>query len=464
MAGRDKGMTRRGFVGQMSCAAVGSTAFYSTLTSLLMSNRVSAQSLSSAGGHKAVVCLFFAGGNDSFNMLVPQEPDEFLRYREARSEMALEAGAPLPITDAASGRAFGLHPSLGGLQSLYQSGELAFVCNAGALVQPTDLAGYTSGSARLPLGLFSHSDQQMHWQTATPDKRDAKGWLGRMADVLDAINEDPRTSMNISLAGANILQSGDSVIPYSITRDGAINLQFYGDENHPYFQGAVDSLLEQEYQNLLQRTYANLNRGSIDLGLAFNDAVGEDPPFAAEFPDSPLGGDLRMIARSIASNEALGHRRQTFLAQRGGFDHHDNLVSGHAALMQELGEAVAAFWAAIQEMGLQDQVLLFTASDFGRTLTSNGDGTDHAWGGNHIVLGGGISGGRLFGEYPEDIGLGNDLDTGRGRLIPTTSVDEYFAEIALWLGTQRSELATVLPNIGRFYDASSNAAPLGFWQ
>ncbi|MBK1876249.1 DUF1501 domain-containing protein [Pelagicoccus mobilis] len=448
----------------MSCAAVGSTAFYSTLISLLMSNRVSAQSMTGSSGHKALVCLFLEGGNDSFNMVVPQEADEFQRYRAARTSMGLAPDQPLPITDSASGRSFGLHPMLGDLQSLYQSGELAFVCNTGTLIEPTTLAAFENRSARLPLGLFSHADQQMHWQTSTPDKRDSKGWIGRMADVLQSINEAPKTSMNISLSGTNILQSGNSVIPYTITNEGAIDLQFYGAEDHAYFKGAVDSVLEQEYQNLLQKTYSNLNREAIDLGIAFNAAVGEEIPFSTEFPDTELADDLRMIARSIAANGNLGQQRQTFLARRGGFDHHDDMISGHSYLMEEVGQAVGAFWAAIKEMGMEDQVVLFTASDFGRTLTSNGDGTDHGWGGNHFVLGGGINGGRFYGEYPENIGLGNDLDTGRGRLIPTTSVDQYFAEIALWLGVEKSDLSIALPNIERFYDLGSSSAPLGFWQ
>ncbi len=460
---KTKGIDRRRFIGQVSCAAVGSTAFYSTLVSLLMSSRVSAQSLPASSGHKALVCLFLDGGNDSFNMLVPREAAEFQRYRGIRTNMGLQGEELLPITDARSGRAFGLHPELGKLQTLYDAGELAFVCNVGTLVQPTTLAEYENRVARLPLGLFSHSDQVMHWQTSTPDKRDSKGWIGRMADVLDSLNETPKVSMNISLAGTNILQSGNTLLPYSITQTGAIDLQFYGAEDHQYFKGAVDSVLDQEYQNLLQRTYAKFNRSAIDLGVEFNAAVGEALPFSTEFPDTQFGRDLKMIARSIAANGNLGHQRQTFLARRGGFDTHDLMLTNHGVLMAELSEAVGAFWAAIKEMGLQDEVVVFTASDFGRTLTSNRDGTDHGWGGNHFVLGGGLDGGRLYGEFPEDISDGNDLDTGRGRLIPTTSVDQYFAELALWLGISKSDLALALPNIERFYDLSSGSSPLGIW-
>lgn len=428
-----------------------------------MSSRVSAQSLPASGGHKALVCLFLDGGNDSFNMLVPQETDEFQRYRSARTEMGLKPDQPLPIVDSESGRAFGLHPSMEAMQGLYTDGDLAFVCNTGTLIEPTTLAAFENRSARLPLGLFSHSDQVMHWQTSTPDKRGSKGWLGRMADVLDALNESPKVSMNISLAGTNILQSGNTLIPYSITQNGAIDLQFYEDQDHQYFKGAVDSVLDQEYQNLLQRTYAKSNRSAIDLGVEFNASVGDVVPFSTEFPNTWVGNDLKMIARSIAANGNLGHQRQTFLSRRGGFDAHDELLADHEDLMLEVSEAVGAFWAAIKEMGMEDEVVLFSASDFGRTLTSNGDGTDHGWGGNHFVLGGGLNGGRLYGEYPENIGLGNDLDTGRGRLIPTTSVDQYFGELALWLGTPKSDLSLALPNIERFYDLGSSSSPLGLW-
>lgn len=458
-----KGVSRRKFIGQMSCAAVGSTAFYSTLASLLMGNRVSAQGLSPASGHKALVCLFMDGGNDSFNMLVPREAAAYQSYRAARGSMGLQSSELLPIADAASGRAFGLHPNLEAMQSLYNSGDLAFVCNLGTLVEPITLAQFENQTAKLPLGLFSHADQMMHWQTSTPDKRDSKGWLGRMADVLQSVGEAPRVSMNISLAGSNILQTGNRVLPYSVDHKKAIELQFYGEANHAYFKGAVDSLLEQEYQNLLQRTYAGMNRNSIELAVEFNAAIGENAPFSTQFPDSAYGRQLQMVARSIAANGALGHQRQTFLVRHWGFDTHSYHLVDHARLMGETSEAVGAFWAAIKEMGLEDEVTVFSASDFGRTLSANEDGTDHGWGGNHFVLGGGLNGGRLYGDFPEDLGEGNDLDTGRGRLIPTTSVDQYFAELALWLGTSKSDLSLVLPNIDRFYDLGSSSSPLGLW-
>lgn len=456
-------LTRRQFIGQASCAAVGTTALYSTLTSLLVANRLSAQTLPPASSHKALVCLFLQGGNDSHNMLAPREDDEHARYSTARGEMGIAKEALLPIVDSASGRAFGLHPNAIEIQNLYNAGDLAFVSNTGSLVEPTTLADYKNGSVKLPLGLFSHADQSMHWQTSTPDKRDSIGWLGRVADVLDAANTDPKVSMNISLAGTNILQTGNSVIPYAVTNNGAIDLQFYGNENHTYFKGAVDNLLAQEYENLLQSTYSKLNRDAIDLGIVFNQAIEQGSPISTEFPDTRLSGELAMVARSIAAQGPLNQQRQTFMVNSGGWDTHDNHIEDHADLMLEMSQAIGAFWSAISELGLQDQVTLFTASDFGRTLTSNGDGTDHGWGGNHLVLGGGLNGGRLYGDYPEDLSLDNSLDTGRGRFVPTLSVDQYFAELALWFGAQGSDLPLMLPNLDRFYDPNSSEPPIGLW-
>lgn len=458
--------TRREFLGQASCAAVGSTALYSTLLSLLMTNRASAETLNPQAGYKSLVCLFMAGGNDSFNLLVPREADEYARYAAVRSDMALGEEALLGIVDEASGRRFGVHASAPELASLYQAGKLAFLCNVGTLVEPTTLAGFKSGTASLPLGLFSHSDQIMHWQTSIPDERGSKGWLGRAADVLDALHESSKVSMNLSLAGQNVMQAGDLVLPYAISRSGAIRLNNYTESSSDrFFVQAVDSLLDQEYRNALQRTYARMNREAIDSGAAFNEAlaVANETPLTTQFPDTTLGNELKMVAQTIRARGPLGLQRQTFFVRRGGWDHHDSLLERHAALTADVSAAVGAFWAAIEEMGLQDQVTLFTASDFGRTLSSNGDGTDHAWGGNHFVLGGGARGGRLYGAYPEDLSLGNALDTGRGRLIPTTSVDEYFAELALWMGVQSSDLGSVLPNLDRFYDLSSGAKPLGMF-
>ncbi|HVU35485.1 MAG TPA: DUF1501 domain-containing protein [Opitutaceae bacterium] len=449
---------------QPNCDAVGSTAMYSSLLNLTMTSRAAAEHLGTERDYKALVCLFLDGGNDSYNMLVPREEEEFARYRRARGDLALARGDLLEINDpAGGGRSFGIHPAMPEIRDLYQAGQLSFVCNVGTLVERTNLADIQRYTARLPLGLYSHADQVMHWQTSTPDARGSVGWAGRAAEVLQALNEKDAVSMNISLSGTNVFQSGRNLVPYSITPDGVSLLRGYDDPTRPFFQKAVDSMLELRYQSLLKQTYASLTRTSISSANRFLSAWNAAPRVTTAFPETVLGRGLRGVAQAIAARENLGMRRQTFFVRSAGWDHHDEVLASQSTMLRTVSEAVGSFWHAIGNLGLQDRVVLFTVSDFGRTLSSNGRGSDHGWGGHQFVVGGPQQGGRLYGRYPEDLSLGNGLDTGRGRLIPTTSVDEYFAELALWLGVARSDLGRTLPNIERFYSVSSDRAPLGLF-
>jgi uncharacterized protein (DUF1501 family) len=296
-----------------------------------------------------------------------------------------------------------------------------------------------------------------------PDRAVGLGWGGRSADLLAALNQNPEISMNISLSGSNVWQAGQQVVEYAITSDGSIGLDGYeGNWNYNHVRGAaIDSQLDLEYRNLFEKTFAQKSRGSIDAHYHFMEAINAAAPLTTVFPtDSWLGDQLRMIARTIAARGPLGVRRQTFFVSLGGWDHHDEVINNQQAMLAEVSACLGAFNTAMIELGTQNDVTLFTASDFGRTLTSNGAGSDHAWGGNHIVMGGGVNGKRIFGQYP-DLFEDNALDTGRGRLIPTTSVDEYFADLALWLGVDKANLPLVLPNISRFYNINSSSAPLG---
>lgn len=468
---RPQPSTRRDFLRQAGCAALGSTSLYSILLNLAMTGRAAAESLPLANAadrvpYKALVCLFLDGGNDSFNMLVPGEAGEFSRYSAARGNLALSADTLLEITQPtgdSAGRRFGLHAGMPEFQRLYAEGKLSFVANVGTLVERTSVAAINSYTAKLPLGLYSHSDQAMHWQTATPDRRGSIGWGGRAAEILQSLNEKNEISMNISLGGTNLFQSGPNLIPYAITPDGAPQLQSYQDPAKAYFHRAVDSMLEQNYQNLLKSTYARFTRNAIDSSEIFLRAWEQTPRLTTPFPNSELGHRLRGTAQAMAVRDRLGMNRQIYFVRYGGWDHHDEVLKSQAAKLEQVSQAIGAFWQALGEMGLQDDVVLFSASDFGRTLSSNGEGSDHGWGGNQFVLGGGHRGGRIYGHYPENLTLGNDLDTGRGRLIPTTSVDEYFGELALWLGVSRSDLPTTLPNIERFFDLAGASTPLGMW-
>ena len=199
-----------------------------------------------------------------------------------------------------------------------------------------------------------------------------------------------------------------------------------------------------------EKTFADRTRSAIDAHVEFSAAIDALPPMMTQFSDTGLSQRFRMIAQTIAARELLGMNRQTFFVEAGGWDHHDEVLLNQEAMLPMIAAALSEFNAAMDELGVADRVTTFTASDFGRTLTSNGRGSDHAWGGNHLVMGGSVSGGNIYGTFP-DLYLGNSLDTGRGRLIPTTSCDEYFAELALWFGVSTADLPLVLPNVGRFF-------------
>jgi uncharacterized protein (DUF1501 family) len=453
-------VSRRRFLGQASCAAVGTVALYNTVLNMGMFNTLACD----APNYKGLVCLFLSGGIDSFNMLVPRSQAEYDEYAAVRADLALPLDSLLPIVQATSyGREYGMHPGLIELHSLFEQGRLALVANVGTLVEPTTLQQYQNRSVALPLGLFSHSDQSMHWQTSVPDQRNASGWAGRMADILQEGNCNQKISMNISLSGSNVFQSGEVTSHYTIDQNGSRGLRGYGgtSPDDQIFTQAVDGLLGQHYQHVFEQTFAARMRGAIDAHIDFSTAIEGLPPMQTQFSDNSLSQRFRMIAQTIAAREALGMRRQTFFVNAGGWDHHDEVVLSQEAMLPVISAALGEFYSALEELGVAHQVTTFTASDFGRTLSSNGRGSDHAWGGNHLVLGGSVAGGDIYGTYPE-LYSGNSLDTGRGRLIPTTSVDEYFAELALWFGVPAADLELVLPNVSRFYTPGSSTPPVGF--
>ncbi|MEM6457140.1 MAG: DUF1501 domain-containing protein, partial [Acidobacteriota bacterium] len=400
--------TRRQFLGQASCSAIGSTSLFSTLLALRGAGALA--STSTAPGrrihhaqridprgplpgddYKALVCLFLAGGNDSFNMLVPRDPASYAEYAGIRGDLALPANTLLPITPRTpgDGRTYGLHPGMPEMQQRFDSGDVAFLANVGSLVEPTTLNGILSGANRLPLGLYSHIDQITHWQTGVPDQRIGRGWGGRMADLLRASNGDSSVSMNLSLSGTNIFQAGTQVIPYAIQPSGSVGIRGYGDAA-PIDQlrtAAINSILGQQYQNLFMDTFASTTRGAIDAHLLFSDAIAGVAPFTTAFSANELSQSFRMIARTIAARQTLGVRRQTFFVLFGGWDHHDEVLNAQGAMLPMVSKALSEFQTALGEIGAQQDVVTFTASDFARTLTSNGQGSDHAWGGNHIIMG-----------------------------------------------------------------------------
>lgn len=467
-------ISRRRFLGEASCAAVTAIPLINTLLNLKLAGGVAAAE-PGIGEYRALVCLFLNGGWDSFNLLVPKNypadessGGEYDHYAQVRQNLALPQSSLLDITPTNTpGRRFGLHPGCVEIQNLFENGHAAFVSNVGTLVEPVNKAQYQSQTAHLPLGLFSHSDQIEQWQTSLPDTRTAVGWAGRMADLLQSLNSVEKVSMNISLSGSNVWQSGLDVFEYAITDTGAVGLTGYRQDWVQYDtvaqarSAAVDSQLALHYTDLFTKAFAKSKRDAMEAYDIFSTATSGSLPAGATFPTTALGRQLQMIAKTIAGRTALGATRQTFFVNFGGWDHHDEVLINTAAMLPVVSQAVGAFYNALTLLGVENQVTLFTSSDFGRTLTSNGRGSDHAWGGNHLLVGGAVNGRKIYGAYPE-LYENNPLDVGRGRLIPTLSVDEYFAELALWLGVSPGSLPLVLPNITRFYNPNSASWPVGF--
>ncbi|MEM7246578.1 MAG: DUF1501 domain-containing protein [Acidobacteriota bacterium] len=456
--------SRRRFLGQASCAALSATALANTVLNLELFGGVAAAG--SASDYKALICLFLTGGNDSFNMVVPRGSFEHAEYLGIRQDLALPRASLLPVTPTTSdGKEYGLHPAMSGMQSLFAQGHLAFVNNVGTLVEPTTLAQWNAETANLPLGLFSHADQIQQWQTSIPDARSGLGWGGRMADLIQELNASQRISMNISLSGTNVFQSGETVGDYAVFPGvGSAGLWGYG-ETHPLARlrtTAIDTQLAATYTNILEQGYREKMRSALDAHDEFSTALAGVPPRTSTFTTSnPVSEAFETVVDVIAARDTLEQSRHTFFVEFGGWDHHDEVLNNQQRMLGVVDQAVTELWAALGELGVQDDVVLFSSSDFGRTLTSNGAGSDHGWGGNQFVLGGAVRGGDFYGTYP-DLHAGNELDTGRGRLIPTLSVDEYFAELARWMGVDSADVARVLPNIGRFWDPLSGSLPIGF--
>ena len=462
-------VTRREFLGNACCAAVGATGLLSALGSLRLMGAAASpangpQLPSTAGApiasdYKALVCLFLNGGNDANNLIIPLGSG-YSAYASARSNLALPQASVLPFTPRTTdGRSWGLHPSVSELHALFNSGKMALLANAGTLVYPTTKSHYNARSVPLPPQLFSHSDQQVQWQHSVPDKPTTTGWGGRTADLLNAFNTSDQISMSISLAGKNTFQVGAKVSQYAIGTGGAVSLSG-STSSATSLDGirfkAQKDIFAQSQSTLFETAFASATGDAIVSADLLNTVLAASPAITTVFPNTSAGNQLKMAARLIGASPTLGLKRQVFFVQLGGWDTHaaqlvntDPVNGTHAGLLAQISQAVNAFYNATIELGVANQVTTFTASDFGRTYRSNGDGSDHGWGSHHFIVGGAVNGTNLYGKMPTLTVSGPD-DTTQGRWIPTTSVDEYAATLATWFGVSPTDLPTVLPNIGRF--------------
>lgn len=469
--------SRRQFLGQASCAAIGSTTFLSTALNLGMINTAAARPhiIGSSDDYKAIICILLAGGADTYNVLVPTESSEYSDYATTRSSLALSndfsQGELLPLDYNNAGRTFAVHGGMSRVRDLFNGGDLAFVSNIGTLIEPiANRSEYDSGLKKLPLGLYSHSDQIMQWQTSVPQDRSAFGVGGRIADILGDMNSIPQISMNISLDGKNRFQSGQQTLEYSIKSDSTPdNIGIDGLPSWFSNSGflnqtrneAVESMAEDVYSNIFQKTYGALTKQATESIEVFASALGKGSPLNTDFSDTNLSEDLRMMAKVINVQQHLGANRQIFFTTFGGWDHHDDVLARQGGMLPVLSNALGELNDALIEMGLQDKVTTFTISDFARTLTSNGNGSDHAWGGNQMIMGGAVKGKEIYGDYPSlNLSESNLLNLNeRGRMLPTTSVDEFYAEIALWYGVSPNDLSYVLPNLCNFYSPDCSSGP-----
>lgn len=476
---------RRRFL-RRSLAALGSAGFCSAFGNLNVLAAAANQHRYTFGDYKALVCVYLSGGNDSFNSIVPYSAAQYADYRQSRNGLvsagglALEQAAiqaqslvALPLAGGlpgglpSDGGSYGLHPALAPLRTLFNSQKMAVVANVGTLLQPVTQAQYQAGTVPVPPQLFSHDDQTTCWQTGRPDDANADGWGGRIADLLYQSNVG-LAPMSVSLANENRYLRAAIVNPYAMDASGVDKMSYLGDGSESWIMGenpggaaAYRALIAEGTQaHVLEREYARSHARAIDNYEIVSAALDGAPPLATSFPDSDIGAQLRMVARLIGVRTSLGMSRQVFYVSTGAYDTHDDQIATQQFNLAELAQALAAFQAAMTELGTGTQVTTFTASDFGRSLAVNGDGTDHGWGGHHFVLGGAVRGARFYGRMPSLVQstdanpTANPDDTGYGQIIPTTSVDQYAATLAAWFGVSAGDIADIFPNLHRF-DASN---------
>ncbi len=413
-----------------------------------------AAAATSGGDYKALVCVFLHGGNDHGNTVIPYDTVNHQAYTTIRPTLAigrdaLAATALAPTVALPDGRQMALAPGLSAIKPVFEGGRLAVMLNIGTLMAPMTLAQYRSGAVPAPPKLFSHNDQASLWQSSSVEGA-RTGWGGRMADLmLSANGRAGLTCINVS--GNAVFQAGEEAFQYLTGPGGkkpitGIGSQMFGSSSCAKL---LRTLITEERTHPMEVELNRVTARSIELQSTLSTALAGGATITTAFGTDSLARQLKTVASLIAARASLGMTRQVYFVSMGGFDLHDGLTTRHPLLMQQLGGALGSFDAALRELGMAEQVTTFTASDFGRTLSSNGDGTDHGWGAHHFVMGGAVRGGRFYGTAPS-VSVNGPDDVGQGRLLPTTSVDQLAATLALWMGVPPSELRTVLPNIGAF--------------
>lgn len=421
-------------------------------------------------GYKALVCVFLFGGMDSYDTVLPFDQTSYDRLAEIRSSLFEEyAGLPggssrardqlmqiNPVNAADFGaRQFALPPELAPLHALFESGQAAIMANVGPLIRPIDNVDFENEIADIPDRLFSHNDQQSTWQSFAPEGS-LFGWGGLFADAVINANANNNAAFTaITTSGNSVFLAGDVARAYQVDGNMGAQLATVGDESE--IPDNIQTLIRDSFsgmslpdRNLFENDIAAIQGGALVTNDQFSAALeNTTTPLTTNFPNSNLGRQLESVANVINARVALEAQRQVFFVALGGFDTHSTQAQDLPNRHNQVAQAIAAFYQATQEMGVGSDVTTFTASDFGRTLSINGDGTDHGWGAHHFIVGDAVNGGRIYGEMPP-YDFDHSLDAGNGRLIPSTSVQQYAATLGSWFGLDQNELEASLPNLTNF--------------
>jgi len=424
----------------------------------------------STSGYRAIVCLFLFGGMDCHDTVLPYDQANYDQYASLRRTLmneynGLQGGSSrtrarllaLNPSNAASfgGRQFALPEALAPVHQLFSSGQAAIVANVGPLIQPLNRTQWRASSASAPERLFSHNDQQSTWMAAAPEGA-RFGWGGRLADMAIASRANANASFTaVSVSGNVVYLTGQEASGFSLGLNGPTQIRSVnrpGLYNSQQLPGRIADQIQDVANartNLLERDVATIHRNSIALNRDLEVALSSQAPFQTAFPTTDLARQMQVVARMIAARSTLGVARQIFFVSTGGFDTHSSQAPTLTGLHTRIAGAMRAFYDATVELGVQNDVTTFTASDFGRTLAVNGDGSDHGWGGHHFVIGGAVNGNRIIGDMPPPV-TNHSQDSGSGRLIPTVSVEQFAASLASWFGLTAGEIQAALPNIGNF--------------